>query len=578
MKPASLVTILVLAKVAGLSSRTLPLSLWLPSVLFWDDVAVGVALWAIDRVVKRPRVTTAIYWIVIGWTVLNVPVVRALSSPLTVNMLGAAGGALRDSVTHYATAGNTLIVTCLLLLAWRLPRELARIPPLAAMISTLAAIAVALPGPLVERRVDVHGFERNAVTALVRTSLPRVEGRELAGEWRLSPMLGLASLTPVDLGSLRHAAAGRNVALIALESTAAQYLRSYGAADDPMPNLTWLAETAIQFDRAYAVYPESIKGLFALLCSRSPAFDIPAEVHARAACAPLARAFSTAGYRTALFHSGRFAYLGMQEVVARQGFETLEDAGAIGGNVQSSFGVDEPATVSRMLAWVDALGRDERFFLTYLPVAGHHPYPAAQPGPFAGSDDLSAYKNALYDGDRSLGALLQGLRARGHDRDTMFVLYGDHGEAFGQHDGNFGHTLFIYDENVRVPLYVSIPGVTTGRVTVPNVASTIDIAPTILELAGLPVPGAYEGQSLLEPRSRLALFQTDYSLGLFGLQDGCWKYIFEIDSSRSRLFDTCADPQESRDRALELPSRVRAYSARLRAWTSATRAAMERAP
>jgi lipoteichoic acid synthase len=264
----------------------------------------------------------------------------------------------------------------------------------------------------------------------------------------------------------------------------------------------------------------------------------------------------------------------MQEVVARQGFETLEDAGAIGGNVQSSFGVDEPATVARMLAWVDALARDERFFLTYLPVAGHHPYAAAQPGPFAGSDDLGAYKNALYDGDRSLGALLEGLRARGHDRDTLLVIYGDHGEAFGQHDGNFGHTLSIYDENVRVPLYVSIPGVTTARLTVPNMASTIDIAPTILELAGLPVPGAYEGQSLLDPRSRLVLFQTDYSLGLVGLQDGCWKYILEIDSSRSRLFNTCADPHESHDVGATEPARVRAYGERVRAWASSARAGL----
>ena len=54
-----------------------------------------------------------------------------------------------------------------------------------------------------------------------------------------------------------------------------------------------------------------------------------------------------AGYRTALFHSGRFTYLGMDAVVAQQRFDTAEDAGAIGGNVQSSFGVDEPATVDQ---------------------------------------------------------------------------------------------------------------------------------------------------------------------------------------------------------------------------------------
>ncbi len=573
MRPISLVVILVLAKLAGLAGRDLPASVWLPSVLFWDDIAAGGVLWVIDRVTKRPRVTAMTYWLAVVWAVLNIPVMRALSSPLTVNMIGAAGGALFDSIAHYATVINALVMGVLLAAAWWLPATIGSISPRARTVTVAAALMVAAPGPLIESRVDVHGLERSAITAMVQTALPRIEGRALMRDWRASPF----DETPViDLGRWRRAGAGRNVVVIALESTAAQYLRPYGAADDPTPNLTALATHAIQFERAYTVYPESIKGLFAVLCSRSPAFDVPAETHANASCAPLARAFSAAGYRTALFHSGRFAYLGMQEVVSRQGFDTLEDAGAIGGNVQSSFGVDEPATVAHMLKWIDRLAPGERFFLTYLPVAGHHPYAASEPGPFAGTDDLAAYKNALYDGDRSLGVFLAGLRARGLDRNTMFVIYGDHGEAFGQHDGNFGHTLFIYDENVRVPLWIAMPGLTTAHESAPNTASLIDIAPTILDVAGLPVPAAYDGQSLLDPRPRMALFYTDYSLGLLGLQDGCWKYHLEIDASRSRLFDTCADPGETTDLAAAMAGRVHAYSDRVRAWTSATRAAIAR--
>ena len=59
--------------------------------------------------------------------------------------------------------------------------------------------------------------------------------------------------------------------LIVLESAAAMYLRPYGAAEDPMPNLTRLAGEGILFENAYAVYPESIKGLFGVLCSFAPA-------------------------------------------------------------------------------------------------------------------------------------------------------------------------------------------------------------------------------------------------------------------------------------------------------------------
>ena len=95
------------------------------------------------------------------------------------------------------------------------------------------------------------------------------------------------------------------------------------------------------------------------------------------------------------------------------------------------------------------------FFVTYLPIAGHHPYATTTRGPFTDPGELGAYKNALLEADRSVAALLDGLRERGLDRRTLVVVFGDHGEAFGQHPGNFGHTQFIYEENVRVPLIVA---------------------------------------------------------------------------------------------------------------------------
>jgi hypothetical protein len=69
----------------------------------------------------------------------------------------------------------------------------------------------------------------------------------------------------------------------------------------------------------------------------------------------------------------------------------------------------------------------------------------------------------------------------------------------------------------------------------------------------------------------MALFFTDYSLGWLGLADGCWKYLLEIDSNRSRLFDVCADPDEKIDRAQSEPERVRAYGDRVRRWAEAVK-------
>ena len=85
------------------------------------------------------------------------------------------------------------------------------------------------------------------------------------------------------------------------------------------------------------------------------------------------------------------------------------------------------------------------------------------------------------------------------------------------------------------------------------------------------MPPAYQGRSLLGGPSRLALFCTDYSLGLLGLRDGRWKLIHEVESGRSKLFDLAADPGEKQDLAGEHPERVEAYRAHLLNWCAAQR-------
>jgi len=539
----------------------------MPAAYLWHDVAVAVAFWALDAVVRRPRVMWLLYAVLVVYAALNVPVVRVLSSPLTVPMLRAAGAPLLDSVTHYLTAGNLLAIGAVLSMGLVSPWFVRRLAVRArAVAGTFALVLLAL-GPIASSRVDTVGLHRNAVTALLATSWPRVAARHDEADWRASPFGPDAA---DDLGSLHGVAAGRNVVLILLESTGAGYLSFHGAAEDPTPTVTALASQGLVFEDAYAVYPESIKGLFATLCARAPAFDVDAGTHGRAPCDPLPRILSRAGYRTGLFHSGRFAYLGMEDVVAQQGFDTAEDAGAIGGNVQSSFGVDEPATVARMLAWIDAQPASRPFLLAYLPAAGHHPYATSEAGPFDDSTMLGAYRNALHEGDRAIGTLVDGLRARSLDTRTLFVIAGDHGEAFGQHPGNFGHSLFIYEENIRVPFVIAAPGALTAR-RVDRTVSSIDTTPTILDLVGLPRSPDHEGVSALDPRRRMALFYTDYALGWLGLRDGCWKYMFALESRRSHLFDLCADPGETADRGAGHPDRVAAYRERVERWSSAQR-------
>lgn len=335
-----------------------------------------------------------------------------------------------------------------------------------------------------------------------------------------------------------------------------------------MPNLTRLAADSLVFQNAYSVYPESIKGLYSVLFSQFPAMDASPELHACLPARSLAELLEKAGYATALFHSGRFMYLGMDAVVERARYDLAEDAGQIGGNMNSSFGVDEPASISRVLRWLDERPKGRPFFLTYLPIAGHHPYDCPEKGPFAGNEEIDHYLNALHFGDESLGRLFDGLKKRGLFEQTLFVIYGDHGEAFGQHPGNYGHTLAIYEENVHVPILIAVPGVTRQR-NLDKVVSLLDLAPTTLHLLGLAPDPRWQGQSMLDPTTRRALYFTDYSLGYLGARDVGRAFIYEIESGRSRLYDLRLDPGEQRDLSASNEPECSALKTQLLAWASA---------
>ena len=291
--------------------------------------------------------------------------------------------------------------------------------------------------------------------------------------------------------------------------------------------------------------------------------------------------------------------------------DVLADAGTIGGAYATSFGVDEQTTVQRLLRFIDAErgemqagagpGRSRPFFAMYLPIAGHHPYsapgPEDRPRPFSGRSERDLYLNDLAFGDQALAALRAALRQRGLDDQILWIVSGDHGEAFQQHPGNFAHTLYLYDENVRVPLILSglwsgpgsgpgsrpfaDPAAKAGAPrTAPQVASLIDVAPTLMALLGLPAPASWQGRSLLQPPAAgepVARFLTDHGLLQLGLRHGPWKFIDEVETGRGRLFDLRSDPGEQHDLAAAQPERARAYREHLRAWADAQRARLQQA-
>ena len=570
----ALLLVLLLAKLIMIWPHAAPLTAWSLLAYTWQDACVALAFAAFEFVLPS-QIARPSYWALVLYTAINIPVARVVSTPLTRPMLRAARGPLADSILLYVTPANIAIVLSVLAAAALLPRLLRPLP----RIWIVAILPLALLGPAASRRADTRGMDRNAVTALIGSRVPPASANPEATDWRHSPFP--SRYETADLSRLAGAARGFNVVLVSLESTAAQYLALYSAAGsgppDAMPNLSALARRSLVFENAYAVYPESIKGLFSVLCSTFPSFDSRPEAYESIGPPSLAAVLADAGYRTAMFHSGRFAYLGMESIIRGRGYQLLEDAGNISGNHNSSFGVDEPATVARMLSWIDTLPRGKNFFLTYLPIAGHHPYATPDPGPFAVTAEVDQYRNALHFGDRSLGTLVEGLRARGLEQNTIWIVYGDHGEAFGQHNGNYGHTFLLYDENVHVPFLIAAPGLMRGQQRVRKVVSLVDTAPTVLALLGIPPPANYQGATILDAAPRMALFFADYSLGLLGLRDGPWKFVYELNSRRAKLFDLDKDPGELSDAASEHPAQVSWYSQAVRAWSSAQQRNITRA-
>jgi hypothetical protein len=109
-RPASLLLVLVLAKLAMIWGHSPQLSGWSVAAYLWQDMMVALAFAAFDiglRSVGAPaRIVRAAYWATVFYTAINIPVARVVSTPLTRPMLRAARGPLADSMLLYVTAAK----------------------------------------------------------------------------------------------------------------------------------------------------------------------------------------------------------------------------------------------------------------------------------------------------------------------------------------------------------------------------------------------------------------------------------------------------------------------------------------
>ncbi len=218
----------------------------------------------------------------------------------------------------------------------------------------------------------------------------------------------------------------------------------------------------------------------------------------------------------------------------------LEPPAALRARFAPSVGVEQAA---RLNAWARSLALDQK------PLSAEE---VAQLG-------------ALYNGevaaiDAELGLLLEALEQRGVLHEALVIVTADHGEELLEH-GTFGHGSNLFNESVRVPLIMAGPGVPAGRVVNQNV-SLIDVAPTVLDLLGLPPEGRFEGRSLLPllrdealtPAADVVLqlprktLDWDLRLHKDGLVRGTDKLLVGPEGV-GELFDLAADPGEQRPQA-----------------------------
>jgi phosphoglycerol transferase MdoB-like AlkP superfamily enzyme len=552
----SLFIVYVIGKIFAVALHGLPVNAATPFVLLWQDAVTAALVGCVAKFSRRAG--WVLYVAAIAHFAISMPLLRLMATPLTAPLMWAGGGTIGDSVRHHFDVVNLSLIAWTLLLGGVLPVLMRRWKCTFGPWAFAVLSAMAIAGWVFTGMAELQGLHRNSLVAFVSSFKTSDDyAPQLAASHEPSAMRGVLS--------------GANVLLVSLESTGARHLKTYGDTNDPMPFFTQFAREGVVFENAYAPYPESIKGLLALLASRQAKFGLEEEAFAGCSSPSLATVCARAGYETALFHSGRFMYLGMDAVVRAAGFHVAEDAGAIGGNYNSSFGVDDFSTVDRVLKWMDERSSAKSFFVHYVPIASHHPYDSPMAGPFSGSEDLTAYLNALNYSDRALQRLMDGLERRELLKNTLVVIYGDHGEAFGEHPGNFGHTLYLYEENVRVPLVVWAPGQLLPK-RVERVTSLVDVAPTICDLLGLETPRTFQGVSAFSEIERAAVFVTEYSMRLFGMRFGSWKFISEVDTGFARLYDLSLDPNERRNVASLHPDLVRNFRSGVFEWSEAAKA------
>lgn len=370
--------------------------------------------------------------------------------------------------------------------------------------------------------------------------------------------------TPTDTHLVRTPKTDRkNVVFIHLESTRARSVTPYNHYMRTTPYLNKLAKKSIFASDAYTIVPHTSKAITAVNCGIYP--HLTSEItEAKPGGVPancLPSLLGQQGYNTVTFQSATADFEDRAGLIKNFGYDEfypLESLPQKGFEKVNYFGREDNIMLKPSEQWIEEhSGRP--FMMTYLGVTGHDNYERIDRYGFkhyTDDDKLNRYLNDINYLDHYVKNIMDMYKRLGLYNKTVFVIYGDHGEGFGEH-GLYQHDNTIYTEGIKIPLMVLDPGgkYKNGK-TVETPTDELDVLPTVLDLLGYKVAGGsgYQGRSMLAHRD---MHRT--------LHFGCWdeytclasvknnkEYIYFFGNKPEEVYDLKRDPHEKNDIANEM--------------------------
>ena len=352
----------------------------------------------------------------------------------------------------------------------------------------------------------------------------------------------------------------KNIVFIHLESTRARSVTPYNEDIDTTPFLDELAKKSLVAERAYTVVPHTSKALTAINCGIPP--HLVREVtEAQPNGVPskcLPQLLKEQGYNTVAFQSATAKFENRADLLKNFGYDKfypLETMNTKGFQRSNYFGYEDDIMLDPSEKWLKE-HKDEPFVALNVGVTGHHDYqPIDRYGQKKFSDDpvLNGYLNEIHYLDFYVKNLIDQYKKLGLYDNTIFVIYGDHGEGFGEHD-LYQHDNTIYQEGLRIPLIIHDPGRFENGKRVQTLTDQLDILPTLVDLLGYKVTGGeYPGRSMLAPpeKDRTLFFSCFYDYKCLASLQGDKKYIYFYGNQPDQVFDLSSDPLEQHNIAGE---------------------------